>query len=132
MRTARWMNGVWSLTGRLRMFFAGAAIVASTTSISVVTGLARRASGTARRVRFATTCTSLKETKVVGQETTQPEPLGFTDEQLALHRHRYRAARACGLDMRDAKLFASSNCDIQEMRDLASRGCPPHLILLIL
>lgn len=60
---------------------------------------------------------------------TQPE---ITDAQLALHRHRYREARRAGMAMRDAKLFAASNHDIQAMRDLADRGCPPHLILLIL
>ena len=63
--------------------------------------------------------------------TTQPEH-SMSDEQLALHRYRYRAARRCGLTMRDAKLFAHSSIDIEAMRDLARRGCPPHLILLIL
>ena len=65
-------------------------------------------------------------------QETQPEPFALSDEQLALHRHRYQAARKCGLTMRDAKLFAGSTLDIQAMRDLAGRGCPPHLILLIL
>lgn len=67
------------------------------------------------------------------QETRQPEPFVLTDEQLALHRHRYREARRAGLTMRDAKLFAAStSLDIQAMRDLAEHGCPSHLILLIL
>ena len=73
---------------------------------------------------------------MVSKGTTQPEPapepIHLSDEQLALHRHRYREARRAGMTMRDAKLFASSSLDIQKMRDLAAHGCPPHLILLIL
>lgn len=66
------------------------------------------------------------------EETPQPSAVHLSDEQLVLHRHRYREARRVGLTMRDAKLFAASSSDIQKMRDLAARGCPPHLILLIL
>lgn len=70
-------------------------------------------------------------TKEKDQE--QPDPLGLSDEQLALHRHRYRAARRCGMSMRDAKFFAlEATMDIGQMRDLAKAGCPPELMLLIL
>lgn len=67
------------------------------------------------------------------KDQEQPDPIHLSDEQLALHRHRYRAARQVGLSMRDAKLFAlEPSMDIGEMRDLARRGCPPELMLLIL
>ena len=118
-----------SLTGKWRMLCAGAVTAASTTSTYIGT-LAERF-GSSLRLRFLsfTTCTSSR--KEMPQET-QPESFRLSDEQLALHRHRYKAARACGLTMRDSKLFASSSLDIQKMRDLAEHGCPPHLILLIL
>lgn len=64
------------------------------------------------------------------QETTQPE---LSDQALAPHRHRYREARRAGMTMRDAKLFAlEPTMDVGELRDLARRGCPPELMLLIL
>ena len=67
------------------------------------------------------------------QETTQPEPFDLSDEQLALHRYRYRQARRAGMSMRDAKLFAlEHSMDVEEMRALARRGCPPELMLMIL
>ena len=69
----------------------------------------------------------------MGQETKQPEPFDLSDEQLALHRHRYRQARRVGMSMRDAKLFALEHTmDVGEMRALAKAGCPPDLMLLIL
>ena len=69
----------------------------------------------------------------MGQETKQPEPTGLSDEQLALHRYRYRQARRVGMCPRDSKLFAlEHSMDVGEMRDLARRGCPPDLMLLIL
>ena len=66
----------------------------------------------------------------MNQETTQPEPL--SDAQLALHRHRYREGRRMGMSMRDAKLFASSKVDLEEMRSLARKGCPGYLLLRVL
>ena len=62
----------------------------------------------------------------------QPEPFVMSDEALERHRHRYREARRAGLTMRDSKLFASSQIDIEDMRALARRGCDPDLILRIL
>lgn len=64
-------------------------------------------------------------------QETQPDPT-LSDEQLALHRHRYREARRAGLGMRDSKLFAYSTIDIEEMRALARKGCPAELILRVL
>lgn len=62
-----------------------------------------------------------------------PDDRLLSDDALALHRHRYRAARAVGLGPRDAKLFAYSlEMDIGQLRALARRGCPPHLLLRIL
>ena len=70
--------------------------------------------------------------KVSSQET-QPEPFPMTDDQLALHRHRYREARRAGLGPRDAKLFAAElSMDVGQLRELARRGCPTELMLLIL
>lgn len=69
----------------------------------------------------------------MSSQETQPEPFELSDDQLALHRHRYREARRAGMTMRDAKLFAvEASMDIGQMRDLAARGCPPDLLLLIL
>lgn len=69
----------------------------------------------------------------MSKQETRPEPFDLSDEQLSLHRHRYRAARKAGMTPRDAKLFAlETGMDIGQMRDLAAQGCPPHLILMIL
>lgn len=65
-------------------------------------------------------------------ETSQPEPLPLSDEQLRLHRHRYREARRAGMNFTEAKLFASSQIDLEEMRALARKGCDPSLLLRIL
>jgi hypothetical protein len=64
------------------------------------------------------------------QETSPPEPL--SDQELALHRWRYREARRLGMEWRDAKLFASSKIDIEDMRSLIGHGCPPEKVLRIL
>lgn len=53
-------------------------------------------------------------------------------EQAKRHGWRYKEARRAGLSRRDAQLFASSQIDIEDMRRLARRGCPPHLILPLL
>jgi hypothetical protein len=66
------------------------------------------------------------------EEDPQPEPEPLSDEQLILHRHRYKEARRMGMQWRDAKLFASSQIDIEEMRSLARKGCPPEQLLRIL
>jgi hypothetical protein len=63
------------------------------------------------------------------------EPDGFavlSSEVLLLHRYRYREARKAGMGMRDAKLFASSQIDVEDMRALARHGCAPDLMLRIL
>jgi len=65
----------------------------------------------------------------------QPEdpPAGLlSDEQLARHRWRYREARRMNFTWLEAKLFASSEIDVEDMRSLARNGCSPDLILKIL
>jgi hypothetical protein len=66
------------------------------------------------------------------EEEPQPDPIPLSDQELVLHRHRYKEARRMGMEWRDAKLFASSQIDIEEMRRLARKGCPPDQILRIL
>ena len=66
----------------------------------------------------------------MAKETTQPEiSVRISDEQLLLHRWRYREARRAGMSMRDAKLFASSSIDIEEMRRVAASGYPADQLL---
>ena len=65
----------------------------------------------------------------------QPDPLPeglLSDEQLLLHRWRYREARRMNFTWLEAKLFASSEIDVEDMRALARNGCRPDLILRIL
>lgn len=68
----------------------------------------------------------------MSQEEQPPNPVGLSDQELQLHRHRYREARRMGMGWTDAKLFASSQIDIEEMRALARKGCEPELLLRIL
>lgn len=62
----------------------------------------------------------------------RPTPAPLSDEQLELHRWRYKEARRMHFTWREAKLFASSSIDLEEMRVLARGGCTPDLILRIL
>jgi hypothetical protein len=55
----------------------------------------------------------------------------LSDEQLALHRWRYKEARRMKFTWREAKLFASSTIDLEDMRALRRSGCSPELILRI-
>ena len=126
------MNDGDSRNGSFKTRCAGALRAATTTCISVATLSKRLISGVAARFRSAITCISLKGHKVSSQETQRPEPFDLSDEQLALHRHRYRAARRAGMTMRDSKLFAYSTVDIEEMRALARKGCPAELMLRVL
>ena len=65
------------------------------------------------------------------EEATQPdtEPGVGSDEQRNLHRWRYKQARRVGMSWFDAKQFADSKIDIEEMRALARKGFPPERIL---
>lgn len=62
----------------------------------------------------------------------RPSLAPLSDRELQLHRHRYREGRRSGMNFTDAKLFASSHVDIEEMRALARKGCQPELLLRIL
>lgn len=65
-------------------------------------------------------------------QNDRPSLSPLSDRELELHRHRYREARRSGMNWTDAKLFASSHIDIEEMRALARKGCQPELLLRIL
>jgi len=62
----------------------------------------------------------------------KPPPIPLSDQQLLLHRWRYREARRMNFNPLEAKLFASSVIDVEDMRALAQNGCRPDLILKIL
>jgi hypothetical protein len=62
----------------------------------------------------------------------RPPAVPMSDQELLRHRWRYKEARRMNFTWREAKLFASSDMDIEEMRSLARRGCSPDLILHIL
>ena len=65
------------------------------------------------------------------EEATQPDLdlSGSDDAQRNLHRCRYKQARIVGMSWFDAKQFADSKIDIEEMRSLARKGFPPERIL---
>ena len=62
----------------------------------------------------------------------KPPVVSLSDQQLLLHRWRYREARRMNFNPLEAKLFASSVIDVEAMRGLARNGCAPALILRIL
>lgn len=69
--------------------------------------------------------------------TTQPESQPEEEGPLSLeeskrYRWRYREARRMGMDWGHAKIFAASDHDIEEMRALARKGCPPDMLLELL
>ena len=45
-------------------------------------------------------------------------------EQIAVWRHRYRAARNAGMEHDDAAAFAENDVDIEQLRKLVAGGCP--------
>ena len=61
-----------------------------------------------------------------------PPAVPLSDQELLLHRWRYREARRFNFSWLEAKLFASSSIDVEDMRTLARNGCAPALILRIL
>lgn len=54
------------------------------------------------------------------------------DEHQEAVRRRYKEARAAGLSIVEAKLFAESNADVGQLRKLVAGECPPRLIFEIL
>lgn len=73
---------------------------------------------------------------IIRPKDDQPDlpvvPLEQSDEQLQRHRWRYMEARRMNFTWLEAKLFASSEIDLEAMRVLARNGCSPSLILRIL
>ena len=61
-----------------------------------------------------------------------PPSVPLSDQELLRHRWRYREARRMDFTWLEAKLFASSTIDLEDMRALARNGCRPDLILRIL
>jgi hypothetical protein len=61
----------------------------------------------------------------------EEQPLAISDELLEVRRRRYREARAAGLSMAEARLFADSDQDVGLLRRLVAGGCDPHLIARI-
>lgn len=57
---------------------------------------------------------------------------GELAERFRVRKHRYQEARACGLSIVEARLFAESEADVGELRRLRELGCPPQLIRRII
>lgn len=133
---ANWTRRGALLTGRLKTFCAGLAIAATTTFISAVTPPKRFASRGLSRLRFGITPYVSSEGLMVSKGTAQPDspepPEALSDDQLRRYRWRYKEARRAGMDWAHAKVFAGSDFDIEEMRALARKGCPPHMLLELL
>lgn len=53
------------------------------------------------------------------------------NEQDEVLRRRYEEALAAGLDSMDAHSFATSGCDIGQLRKAVKNGCPPQLLARI-
>lgn len=51
-----------------------------------------------------------------------------TDEVLEVLRRRYTEARQAGLTIVEARLFAESDRDVGELRQLVAAGCPVETI----
>lgn len=56
-----------------------------------------------------------------------PEP-ELSDELLEVRRRRYQEARAAGLSIAEALLFADSDTDLRFLRMLVKDGCDPAMI----
>lgn len=61
-----------------------------------------------------------------------PDLPRVSDELLEIRRRRYQEARAAGLSIAESELFASSETETGELRQLVKAGCPPDLIARIL
>lgn len=59
-------------------------------------------------------------------------PFRESDEALEVRRRRYKEARAAGLSIVEAKLFADGGQDIGWLRLLVRDGCAPALIRRIM
>ena len=68
----------------------------------------------------------------MSSQGTRSEPVDVSDKELERYRWRYRQARRAGMEWGHAKIFAASDLDIEEMRRLARKGCPPDMLLELL
>lgn len=59
-------------------------------------------------------------------------PLVLCDEALEVRRHRYQEARAAGLSIAEAELFADGDGDVGVLRKLVAGACDPAMIAAIL
>ena len=59
------------------------------------------------------------------------EDLDLCDEQREVLRRRHAEARRAGLTLIEARLFAESDRDIGELRQLVATGCPLDTIRAI-
>jgi hypothetical protein len=57
--------------------------------------------------------------------------VGGWEEYDEVLRRRYEEAMAAGLDAVDAHTFATSGCDIGQLRKAVKNGCPPTLLARI-
>ena len=60
------------------------------------------------------------------------EDLDSRDEMTRVVNHRYRVARRAGIDHPEAEELAYGDCDLEQLRRLAERGCEPAVIVRIL
>jgi hypothetical protein len=61
-----------------------------------------------------------------------PDAVPDHDDVLAVHLKRYREARAAGLTIVEAKIWADSGDDVGELRRLIRLGCPADALAKIL
>jgi len=61
-----------------------------------------------------------------------PDLPQLSDEVREVRRRRYKEARAAGMSIVEAELFAGSERDIGELRSLVEKKCPTDLLPRIL
>lgn len=59
-------------------------------------------------------------------------PGGLCEEARRIARWRFLEARGCGLTRVEARLYAESDIDAEQLRQLVRAGCPPGRIAKIL
>jgi len=61
-------------------------------------------------------------------DTDLPTAPRTCEEQTAVYLRRYKEARAAGLSIVEARMFAESDTDIGELRRLVRKDCPRELL----
>ena len=67
-----------------------------------------------------------------GERPDLPDLPPLSDIDLEVRRRRYREARRAGLTIAESELFAGSEIDVGELRQLVASGCPAGLIASVL